>query len=88
MLVFVRKYIKPIVLSAVVIVLSFGWNIITDSIRIDSEHFINNPGSTYNWLQIGRYGLVLLKRILGLEIYNAFKMGIMGCFFYGLAEYC
>lgn len=39
---------------------------------IDAEAVINNPGSFYNWLDIGRFGLVLLKLLLGLSWYNPY----------------
>ena len=32
---------------------------------VDSEVIINIPGTNYNWLEIGRYGLVFARRLLG-----------------------
>lgn len=55
--------------------------------RIDTEIFINNPYSTYNWLDIGRYGLILTGYIFGLRWYNPFVstgIGFVLLFFSGM----
>lgn len=39
---------------------------------IDAEAIINYPGEFYNWLDIGRFGLVFLKKLLGLAWYNPY----------------
>ena len=48
---------------------------------VDSEVVINIPGTNYNWLTIGRYGLVLVRRLLGTSWYNPFYTGILLLFF-------
>ena len=40
--------------------------------RIDTEHVINSPFTTYNWLAIGRYGLILTEYVFGLRWFNPF----------------
>ncbi len=44
---------------------------------VDSEIIINAPGHMYNWNEIGRFGLVLLKQLCGLARYNPFFEAIL-----------
>lgn len=44
---------------------------------VDSEVVINIPGTSYNWLEIGRYGLVFVKKLLGTTWYNPYYAGIL-----------
>lgn len=44
---------------------------------VDSEVIINIPGTTYNWLEIGRYGLVFVKKILNTDWYNPYYTGVL-----------
>lgn len=48
---------------------------------VDSEVVINIPGTNYNWLEIGRYGLVLTRKLLGTGWYNPYYTGILMLFF-------
>lgn len=47
----------------------------------DSEVVINIAGTTYNWLEIGRFGLVFVRRLLGTNWYNPYYTGILFLFF-------
>ena len=44
---------------------------------VDSEVIINLPGTNYNWLEIGRYGLVFTRKLLGTNWYNPYYTGIL-----------
>jgi hypothetical protein len=44
---------------------------------VDSEVIINLPGTNYNWLEIGRYGLVFCRNLLGTTWYNPYYTGIL-----------
>ncbi len=44
---------------------------------VDSEVIINIPGTTYNWLEIGRYGLVFVRKLLGTAWYNPYYTGVL-----------
>ena len=44
---------------------------------VDSEVIINIPGTTYNWLEIGRYGLVFVRKLLRTDWYNPYYTGIL-----------
>lgn len=44
---------------------------------IDKEQLVNNPGSFYNWNEIGRFGLIFVKKLLDLSWYNPYLSGIL-----------
>lgn len=48
---------------------------------VDSEVVINIAGTNYNWLEIGRFGLVFVRRLLGTSWYNPYYTGILFLFF-------
>lgn len=59
------------------IVISFGPYAFATDYYVDSEVVINIPGTNYNWLEIGRYGLVLVRKLLGTSWYNPYYTGIL-----------
>lgn len=77
-----KKHYRLILLSAVLAAAFFGVNAFTANIRIDTEELINEPGTTLGWLKIGRYGLVLLKRVLGLGTHQVFLSGLLFLVFF------
>lgn len=77
-----KKHYRLILLSAVLAAVFFGVNAFTTNIRIDTEELINQPGTTLGWLKIGRYGLVLLKRVLGLGTHQVFLSGLLFLIFF------
>lgn len=77
-----RRHGALVLLSMVTAFLSFGFFVFSDSIRIDTEELINTPGTTLGWLTIGRYGLVFLKRLLGLSTHHVFYSGILFFIFF------
>ncbi len=56
-----------------------------DDYYVDSEIIINLPKTNYNWLEIGRYGLVFTRRLLGTNWYNPYYTGILMLFFLWLS---
>lgn len=44
---------------------------------VDSEVVINIAGTNYNWLEIGRYGLVFTRKLLNTDWYNPYYTGIL-----------
>ena len=63
-----------LLIGVLVAYLPFAFN--TDY-YVDSEVIINIPGTTYNWLEIGRYGLVLVKKLLNTDWYNPYYTGVL-----------
>ena len=59
------------------VLMSFGSYAFATDYYVDSEVVINIPGTYYNWLEIGRYGLVLTRKLLGTSWYNPYYTGIL-----------
>lgn len=59
------------------ILLTYGRIAFATDYYVDSEVVINIPGTSYNWLEIGRYGLVFTKKLLGTSWYNPYYTGIL-----------
>lgn len=81
---FAGEHGRLFILTALAAVLTFGLLVFGGNIRIDTEELINEPGTTLGWLRIGRYGLVLLKRILGLGTHSVIWSGILFFLFFCL----
>ena len=65
-----RKYLVffTVLVSAIV----YGSRIFSQTVTVDTDHFINIPEYMYNWLDIGRYGLILTEKIFGIRWYNPY----------------
>ncbi len=74
---YARTYRRYILLSAAASFLCFGMLVFCGNIRIDTEELINEPGATMGWLTIGRFGLALLKSMLGLRVHHVFWSGLL-----------
>ena len=59
------------------VLISYGDYAFATDYYVDSEVVINIPGTNYNWLEIGRYGLVLTRKLLGTSWYNPYYTGIL-----------
>ena len=59
-------------LIAVIIALVYGKQAFSTGFYVDAEVIINNPHTTYNWDQIGRFGLIGIKMLLGGNWYNPY----------------
>ena len=79
-----KKHRISVAASAAAVLLCFGFLVFGGTIRIDTEELINQPGTTVGWLTIGRFGLVLLKRLLLLETYRPVAGGVMFLLFFWL----
>lgn len=77
-----RKHGGLVLLSVIASVVCFGFLVFSDHIRIDTEELLNRPGSTLGWLTIGRYSLVLFKRLLGLGAHAVWKSGLFFMLFF------
>lgn len=63
------------------VLVSYGSYAFATDYYVDSEVVINIPGTYYNWLEIGRYGLVLTRKLLDTSWYNPYYTGILMLFF-------
>ena len=80
LLFFRRSYLVGI-FFAVIFILIFGNQAFTTDYYVDSEVIINIPKTNYNWLSIGRFGLVFLRHLLGTSWHNPYYTGILFLFF-------
>lgn len=62
---------------AALLALFYGGQAFSDYFYIDKEALVNNPGSFYNWGEIGRFGLIFVKKILGMSWYNPYFGGAL-----------
>lgn len=81
---YVRKHWRLLAASMAVMVICYGFLVFCGNIRIDTEELINNPGSNLGWLVIGRWSLVLFKKMLGLTVHNTVASGVLFFLFFWL----
>lgn len=74
---YVERHFRLIVASVAAAVICYGFLVFSGNIRIDTEELLNNPGSSVGWMNIGRFGLVLLKRLLGLSVHHVWYSGVL-----------
>ncbi len=70
-----------IIITMFIIFLTHGSNLFYNNLGIDTQVFVEKPAFEYNWLGIGRYGLLLEKNLLGLSEYCPYFAGIIFIFF-------
>ena len=63
--------------SAIFLLIYLPW-ISGADLHYDAHVFINEPHSTFNWLQIGRQGTMLTKYLFGLDWFNPYFEYLMG----------
>ena len=61
----------------VFIVSIYGSTAFSNAFYVDAEAVINHPGGVYNWNEIGRFGLIGLKYLIGGNWYNPYFEGVM-----------
>lgn len=69
---FCNKRRNLVFFTFVVTALVFGFRIFSQSVTIDTDLMINMPGYMYNWLDIGRYGLLVTEKIFGVRWFNPY----------------
>ena len=78
---FVEKVIDLLIFNiSIVAVVLIGCRIFNLSVTMDTDLFINTPRSVYNWLDIGRYGLIFTEKIFGIRWYNPYINSTLGFF--------
>lgn len=75
---YIYKERFQIILLGLVLLLVYGIRLSTLFITIDTEMIITDPANLYkSWITMGRWGLVLLKRILGTYTFNVYVAAFM-----------
>lgn len=72
---FCKSHTLLICITIFILILTNAPNIFTNNIRVDSQLFLQEPESDYNWLGIGRFGLIVEKQLLGLSFFNPYYAG-------------
>lgn len=62
---------------AAAIALAYGKQAFSTDFYIDAEVILNNPHTIYNWNQIGRFGLIALKVLVGNNWYNPYFEAVL-----------
>ena len=69
---FCRNNLTLILAVSIMMVFTYGIKLFWYSIGIDTELFMADKASFMNWLQIGRFGLVLLSKFWYIKEFNPF----------------
>lgn len=80
-----KNHILLIIITIVVLFLAHNPILFFNNIGIDTYLFINNPTTDYNWMQIGRYGLIVEKIILNLTNFSIIYANILFIIFFILS---
>lgn len=65
-----------IFICSLILLLVHGSRFFTRNVSIDTLLFTVSPETNYNWLGIGRWGMVLTKKLGGLSRYNPFAVSV------------
>lgn len=75
---YIVKYRWCIFFSSFFLFVIYGTWLFNINPRIDTEVAINYPKMFYNWLEVGRQGLVLTEYIFGLRWFNPYVSTVFG----------
>lgn len=68
---FLSKYRVDVAVSGFFLLLGYGLKLFGNTFSIDTQSMISVPDALYgSWYELGRYGLILLKKVTGLYWYN------------------
>lgn len=74
---FCKKNVSLIIFDLVIVGLVFGCRIFTSNISIDTDLLMSIPNYQYNWLDIGRWGLILFQNIFSNSWFNLYVNGTL-----------
>lgn len=74
---FLEHHKKLVLFDIFLVVMSYGIRVFSANVSVDTDLFMTHPFSNYNWLDIGRWGLVLLKKIVNKSGFSVYYEGIM-----------
>lgn len=72
-----KNHALLITLTILILALAHGGNIFYNNMGIDTQMFIEIPDFEYNWLGIGRFGLLVEKFLLGLNYFSPYYAGVL-----------
>ena len=74
---YLESHLLLVVVTILILFLFHGYLLFSNSIIIDTDIFLQNPSTTYNWYQIGRFGMVFEKYILGMFNFSMYYAQIV-----------
>ena len=74
-----------IAFTLAIIALAHGAYIFSGNFGIDTQVFVQQPEFDYNWVGIGRFGLLLERDLLFLKPYSLYYAGVLMYIFISLA---
>ncbi|MGL4546570.1 glucosyltransferase domain-containing protein [Eubacterium aggregans] len=74
---FIEKNLKLVSFNIFIVTIVFGSHIFSTNISIDTDIFIVYPETLYNWLDIGRWGLILTQKIFNMMWFNPYIECVM-----------
>ena len=85
----IRQYIsnhwKLVIIIPVLTLLSYGFFVFSGNVRYDTDILMITPGTDMGWSDLGRYGMVFIQKMFGLDVYSYVYFGILFYIFYVLA---
>lgn len=83
---FLERYPLQLLISVFFLLLAFGQKLFSNSFSIDTQSIISAQSSLYgSWYSIGRFGLVLLKKIFGVYQYNNALASFLAVVLFGIS---
>lgn len=70
-----------LLMTFIILIVCHGYLLFNSNVGIDTDVFVNNPTNNYNWMEIGRFGLILEKNILNLNSFNMFYAEVLTIIF-------
>lgn len=69
---FCKKNKLLLIFNLVIVAMVFGSRIFSNNISVDTDLMIANPYFKYNWLEIGRWGLIFFQKIFNMRWFNPY----------------
>ena len=66
-----------LLITFIILIVCHGYLLFNSNVGIDTDVFVNNPANNYNWMEIGRFGLIIEKNILNLKFFNMFYAEVL-----------
>lgn len=78
---YLENHTLIIIITIVILLLSHGYLLFNNNIGIDTNVFIDDPESNYNWVENGRFGLLIEKSLLHLNSFSLFYVEMLAIIF-------
>lgn len=69
---FLKKNQRLLIFNIVIVGIVFGSRIFSNNVQVDTDLMTIYPYFKYNWLEIGRWGLILFQKIFHMRWFNPY----------------